>query len=70
MAVSLNLLPILNDIFVLGSEMLLYPPSDAAAEWTLPGVYVKLSGVGDAIDVELWPLRLFLLGRGRTRRVL
>ena len=53
-----------------GSEMLLYPPSDAAAEWTLPGVYVKLSGVGDAIDVELWPLRLFLLGRGRTRRVL
>ena len=50
--------------------MLLYPPSDIAAKWTLPGVGLKLSGVGVAIDVELWPLSLSLLGRRRRRRVL
>ena len=66
----LYLLPILNEIFVLGSKMLLYPPCDVATQRTLPGVGLKLCGVADTIVVELWPLRLALLRRRRKRRVL
>ena len=66
----LYLLPILNEIFVLGSKMLLYPPCDVATQWALPGVGFKLGGVADTIVVELRPLRLALLRRRRKRRVL
>ena len=47
--------------------MLLNSPCDAAAQWTLPGVGLKLSGVADPIVEELRPLSLSPLGRRRER---